>query len=77
MGAVSCGERPAGINVSELQIWEVGKNLFLTDTLGERFEDVRDANAQAADAGLAATLAGVEGDALLCDVVHRLDSSGS
>lgn len=61
----------AGLDIGGLQIGEVLKDFGLRDASGEEIEHVLHANAHAADAGAAAALMRIEGDA----VDHGRDDS--
>lgn len=65
-------ERQGGADIVALEVGEVGEDLLLTHPASEVVQHVVHGNAEAADAGLAAPLPGLDGDALA--VVHAFES---
>jgi len=61
---LSGGVRNGRENVISLEARVIGKNLLVCRTVGEQFEHVTNTNPHAADARLAAALAGLDRDSL-------------
>src|SRR5881227_1188966 len=63
-------ERNASLQVVSREVWEVCENLILCHIGSQIFQNLVDGDAQAADAGFAATLVRVDGDVI--PIVHVL-----
>lgn len=65
-----CRKRDRRADIVAFEIWKIGKNFVLAHSARQIIEDVVDCDSKPADARLAASLAGLDGDA--CAVVHDL-----